>query len=257
MSRLLSIDWDFFAGAREHVFDSPLWGSPDLAFDRLERWRERARSRGGTGLEGSGFEGSGFEVLRNDFPLFGNPRELLRFAGVPTFAVVSHDAAYGLLEDLECSGVINFDSHHDLFSSSGDPKRLRPGNWAGLALERGLIESYACIYPAWHAGVRVGEGFDLERTWSEIGARAFRDRVCLSSEALGSDHLGLDRLGLDFLGLNHLGPDSIRAIVLVLSPSWSNPLYDSLFFEIAHGLDAKIQTGLVDRTWSHHAEPCR
>jgi hypothetical protein len=229
MSLLLSVDWDYFSGSLEHVFDSPLWGTPDLEFDRLERWKERARVRGG----------SSFEVLRHNFPLFGNPRELLRFAGVPTFAVASHDAAYGLLETLRCSSVINLDSHHDLFSSSGDPQRVRPGNWAGLALEHGLIESYSCIYPAWHADVRVSEGFDLERTRSELGARAWRDRVSLSH-----DESVLDSLEPSFM-------------LLVLSPAWSNPLYDPSFLEIARGLKAEIEPGLACRSWKQDADSCR
>jgi hypothetical protein len=222
MSTLLSVDWDYFSGSLEHVFDSPLWGSPDQEFDRCERWRERVRSR----------HGSSFEVLREDFPLFGNPRELLKCAGVPTFAVSGHDAAYGLLEHLNCSSVVNFDSHHDLFSSSGDAKRLRPGNWAGLALDDGLIESYSCFYPAWHAEVRVTEGFDLDRTWIEIGARVWRDRVSLSRDpAL----------------LESLVHQSVRAVLLVLSPSWSNPLYDSLFLELAQGLNADLEASLIER----------
>jgi hypothetical protein len=219
MSLLLSVDWDYFSGSLEHVFDSPLWGSPDLEFDRCERWRERARSRGD----------SSFEVLRHDFPLFGNPRELLRFGGVPTFAVSSHDAACGLLERLNCSSVINLDSHHDLFSSSGDPQRVRPGNWAGLALEHDLIESYSCVYPTWHSDVRVTEGFDLDRTWSELGTRAWRDRVSLSRQE------------------NVLNGITPSFILLVLSPAWSNPLYDLLFLELAHGLDAEFKELLIER----------
>jgi hypothetical protein len=225
MSTLLSVDWDYFSGSLEHVFDSPLWGSPDLEFDRLERWRERVLARGG----------SGFEVLRHDFPLFGNPQALLRFVGVPSFAVSSHDAAYTLLQNLNCSSVINFDSHHDLFSSSGDPNRVRPGNWAGLALEHGLIESYSCVYPAWHSDVRVSEGFDLDRTWSELGTRAWRDRISLS---LGTSTI------------ETLEPSSVQVILLVLSPSWSNPLDDSAFFELARGLQAEIEPGLARRSWT-------
>ena len=226
MKTLLSVDWDFYSGSLEHVFDSPLWGTQDLEFDRLERWRDRVRVRGG----------SSFEALRHDFPLFGNPRELLRFVGVPTFAVSSHDAAYGLLNRLGCSSVINLDSHHDLFSSSGDPSRVRPGNWAGLALENGLIESYSCIYPAWHSGVCVTEGFDLERTWSEIGARTWFDRVSLLHDE------------------SDLGSLEPHFVLLVLSPSWSNPLYDPSFLEIARGLHAKIEPGLLCRSWSPDAD---
>jgi hypothetical protein len=229
MNVLLSVDWDYYSGSLEQVFDSPLWGTPDLEFDRLERWKERVRVRGG----------SSFEVLRKDFPLFGNPRELLRIVDIPSFAVSSHDAAYGLLETLNCSSVINLDSHHDLFSSSGDPNRVRPGNWAGLALEHDLIESYSCIYPTWHADVRVTEGFDLHRTWSELGARAWRERVSLSH-----DESVLDSLEPNF-------------VLLVLSPSWSNPLYDPTFFEIARGLNADIEPGLACRSWNPDADSCR
>ena len=219
MKTLLSVDWDYYSGSLEHVFDSPLWGTPDLEFDRLQRWRDRTRVRGG----------SSFEALRHDFPLFGNPRELLRFAGVPTFAVSSHAAAYRLLERLDCSSVINLDSHHDLFSSSGDPSRVRPGNWAGLALENGLIESYSCIYPAWHSAVRVTEGFDLERTWSEMGARTWLDRVSLLHDE-------------GILAL--LEPNFV---LLILSPAWSNPLYDQAFLELAHGLNADLEPSLIER----------
>jgi hypothetical protein len=224
MSTLLSVDWDFFSGSREQVFDSPLWGTPDLEFDRCQRWRERATVRNGLG----------FEVLRLDFPLFGEPRDLLNFAGVPAFAVASHDAAHGLLERLNCSSVINLDSHHDLFSSSGDPTRVRPGNWAGLALEHGLIESYSCVYPPWHAEVRVSEGFDLERTWSEIGARDWRDRVSLSR-------------GYNF---DHLEPAAVRAVILVLSASWTNPCFDVDFFALARAFGADLETGLGLRTFA-------
>jgi hypothetical protein len=229
MSTLLSVDWDYFSGSLEHIFDSPLWGSPDLKFDRCDRWRERVRAR----------RGSSFEVLRHDFPLFGKPLLLSRFVGVPTVAVSSHDAAHGLLETLHCLRVINLDSHHDLFSSSGDPNRVRPGNWAGLALEQDLIESYSCIYPTWHADVRVSEGFDLKRTWSELGARAWRERVSLSRDASV-----LDSLEPSF-------------ILLVLSPSWSNPLFDSIFFELARGLNAEIEPGLACRSWTPAADSCR
>jgi hypothetical protein len=231
MSTLFSVDWDYFSGSLEHVFDSPLWGTPDLEFDRCERWRERARSRGG----------SSFEILRQDFPLFGNPQALLRFVGVPSFAVSSHAAAYRLLERLNCSSVVNLDSHHDLFSSSGDPTRVRPGNWAGLSLEHGLIDSYSCIYPSWHADVQVTEGFDLDRTWSELGARVWRDRVSLSR---------------DPASLDCLEPSSIGAILLVLSPSWSDPLYDSAFFELARALQAEIEPGLACRSWTPEVHSC-
>jgi hypothetical protein len=223
VNNLLSIDWDFFSGTLEHVFDSPLWGSPDLEFDRLERWRERARLRGA----------STFDVLGHDFPLLGHPRSLLRFVGLPTFAVNSHDAAYGLLEALGISSVTNVDSHHDLFSSSGDANRVRPGNWAGLALERGLIDSYRCVYPGWHAGVRVGEGFDLERTWSELGARTWLDRI---------------RLERSDSALDRLEPASFAAAVLVLSPAWSNPLHDPVFFGLASQMKANLEPGLRDRS---------
>jgi hypothetical protein len=232
MNTLLSLDWDFFAGSGEHIFDSPLWGSPDLEFDRLERWRERAKTRGGTD----------FEVLRQDFPLFAKPRDwqfLERLLeGIPAWAVTSHDAVYGLLEQSRCSQVINLDSHHDLFSSSGNPTRLRPGNWAGLALEHRLIESYSCVYPDWHKDVRVSEGFDLERTWCEIGQRSWRDRV----------HLERSSATLESTCMSSLR-DSLRAVVLVLSPAWSNPCFDAEYFALASALQAKIEPGLLTRAF--------
>jgi hypothetical protein len=225
MSLLLSVDWDFFSGSLEHIFDSPLWGTSDREPDRCDRWRERARARGG----------SNFEALGHDFPLIGDPRGLLRFSGSPTFAVQNHDAAHDLIKRLNISSVINFDSHHDLFSSSGDPNRVRPGNWAGLALERGLMGSYSCVYPSWHQDVRVSEGFDLERTWTEIGVRPWKKRAFLER----SDSL-----------LDSLEPDQVQAVLLVLSPSWTNPLFDPDFFDLARLLKADLEHGLRPREFN-------
>jgi hypothetical protein len=223
---LLSIDWDFFVGCGELVFDSPFWGTRDTDVDRSEAWVARALKRGG----------SSFEVLRQDFPLFGNPLELKSLAGLPCYAAVTHSDAYGLLEQLQIKNVINLDSHHDLFSSSGDPKRVRPGNWAGLALEHGVISSYTCVYPAWHEGVRVTEGFDLTRTNLELPS------------TLSSFNLSLQR------GMPDLEKAQFEAVLLVQSPAWTNPLYDSVLLELCQGLNATLTSPLLERSFRHDSK---
>lgn len=210
---LLSIDWDSYSACAEHVFDSPLWGTPDREHDRLERWRERTLKRGGVD----------WSALQADFPLHGDPRELLAYRGVPTFVAWSHAHAWNWLERFPGRDLANFDSHHDLYSSSGDPQRVRPGNWAGLALERGLLSSYACLYPAWHAGVRVAEGFDLERTWNEVRG------------GLAAEHHPLMVLQR---GRQLPQPHEVESLLLVQSPSWTSPAHDGVFFELAGALEA-------------------
>jgi hypothetical protein len=223
LKHLLSVDWDYFSGSAELVFDSPFWGTRDTDFDRSEAWVARALKRGG----------NSFEVLQGDFPLFGQPLELLKFAGLPCYATATHSDAYGLIEDIGISSVVNLDSHHDLFSSSGDPTRVRPGNWAGLALDHGLISSYTCIYPTWHENVRVTEGFDLSRTRLELPSR------------LDDFEIDLQR------GILKLEPEAVSAVLLVQSPAWTNPLYDSVFFELCQGLNAQIISPILERSFKH------
>ncbi len=203
---LLSVDWDFFSGCLEHVFDAPIWGSKDTVYDRFEAWLDRAKKRNGK--------------LSTDFPMLEDWCWLQQFAGIKTIATLSHADAYGLLERTNFSSVTNLDSHHDLFSSSGDPKRVRAGNWAGLALEDGLIQSYTCIYPSWHEHVRVAEGYDLERTKTELGSRF-------------TTNIKLERTALAQLELK-----DIDMILLVQSPAWTNPEHDPIFFEICAALKA-------------------
>ena len=222
---LLSVDWDYFVGTSELVFDSPFWGTRDSEFDRIEAWLARALKR----------SSSSFEVLRQDFPLFGDPFTLDKFAALPCYATLSHSDAYGLLEKLQISSVINLDSHHDLFSLSGDPSRVRPGNWAGLALKRGLIDSYTCLYPTWHEHVRVTEGFDLERTRQELPAQ-------FSKVDLKRGNLNLEKT-------------DIQAVLLVQSPAWTNPLYDSVFLELCQKLNAEFITPPLERPFPDSLEP--
>jgi hypothetical protein len=222
---LLSIDWDYFSGSAELVFDSPFWGTRDTDFDRFEAWEARALKRGG----------SGFEVLQDDFPLFGNPLDLFKFAGLPCYATVTHSDAFALIEDLGISSVTNLDSHHDLYSSSGDPNRVRPGNWAGLALEHGLISGYTCIYPTWHETVRVTEGFDLSRTELELPGR------------FDEFEIGFQR------GVLKLEPEEVTAVLLVQSPAWTNPLYDAVFLELCQTLNAQIISPILERAFKHDA----
>jgi hypothetical protein len=219
---LLSVDWDFFSGCGEFVFDAPIWGLKDTEHDRHEAWRERVLKRGG----------QNFAALEHDFPLLEEWRWLKRFQGVPAYATVSHADAYALLERLQVSSVVNLDSHHDLYSGSGDGARVRPGNWAGLALEHDLIQSYTCVYPQWHAALRVAEGFDLERTKGEIGERFLSDQVQLKRVALES-----------------LEPPTPDAILLVQSPAWTNPTHDNAFFDLCRTLKATYLEPLIERSW--------
>lgn len=215
----LSVDWDYYTGMREHVFDSPFWGTSDGEYQRHDRWLELCHTRGGTP----------FECLREDFPLYGDPLELLQFMGLPCWVMLSHESAYSLLEHKNTSRtLINLDSHHDLYSSSGNPQIIRAGNWAGHALTRGLISNYTCIYPQWHSQVMMTEGYDLERTWQEMGehtvGRCFdRQKVHLERQ---------EPTDLTLL--------EISGIFLVQSPAWTNPLYDPIFFELCEKLQARV-----------------
>jgi hypothetical protein len=206
---LLSIDWDYFSGCAEHVFDAPIWGTPDTPFDRVQAWANRAQKRAGD--------------LSQDFPLLEDWRVLLQLAGLPAYATLGHADAYALLQDLGCSSVVNLDSHHDLYSQSGDPARVRAGNWAGLALAHGLVQHYTCIYPSWHAQLPVAEGFDLDRTKQEIGSRFLPDAVRLERQPIET---------VDFAG--------VQAVLLVQSPAWTNPDHDAAFFTLCQALQATI-----------------
>lgn len=232
---LLSVDWDYYSGTREHVFDAPLWGTPDREADRVQRWRARALRRDPSAR--------GWDALAHDFPLYGNPGELLAYAGLPTFVAWSHAHAWEWLEAcLRQFGprlaVHNLDSHHDLFSLSGDSERVRPGNWAGLALRRDWVGSYTCAYPAWHAAVRVAEGFDLARTWAEATphlAPALTARAQLTrGEPLPARQ-------------------DVRALLLVQSPAWTNPAHDDALFALARSLNARVLSAPYVRPWSNSA----
>ena len=220
---LLSVDWDYFVGSADLIFDSPLWGTADTTLERDTAWSARAIKRGG----------SSFEVLREDFPLLVSPKPLEELVGVPCFACVTHSDAYDLLRRLEIREVLNLDSHLDLYSSSGDPQRVRPGNWAGLALERGVIDAYTCRYPMWHADLRVTEGFDLERTRAELPAQ------------FSSLNVTLERGGLE------LPRSEIEAVLLVQSPAWTNPLFDLDFLRLCAVLNAEFLELPLERAFIH------
>ncbi len=206
---LLSIDWDYFSGCAEHVFDAPIWGVQDTHFDRLEAWQRRAKKRNGN--------------LSQDFPLQEDWPCLKQFFGVPSFVAQSHASAYAWLQNFSDTQVLNLDSHHDLYSQSGDETKIRPGNWAGLALQHGFIKKYTCVYPPWHEHVRVAEGFDLARTWQEIGKK-FAEPVVELCRAAPSE----------------LRLEKISALLLVQSPAWTNPEHDQKFFEICEHLNAQV-----------------
>ena len=211
---LLSIDWDAYSGCAEHVFDAPIWGTPDREQDRVQAWRERVQKRGG----------HGWNALEADFPLYSGWEALAQYAGLPAFVTLSHAAAEEWLRLYPCRRVLNIDSHHDLYSQSGDHARWRPGNWAGLGLASGLIGSYAVRYPAWHEGLLVAEGHDLARTRAELEAAI--------PELLPD--IRLER-----------GPElpparQVEALLLVQSPSWSSPAHDPAFFGLARALGATV-----------------
>ncbi|WP_261664793.1 arginase [Deinococcus sp. Marseille-Q6407] len=218
---LLSIDWDAYSGTRELVFDAPIWGTADRDADRLERWRERARKRS----QQRGGSGAGWDALADDFPLYPGWEALARYAGLPAFVTLSHADIWPLLERFgPGQEVLNIDSHHDLTSFSGDGIRLRPGNWAGLALGAGLAAHYECRYPLWHAELPVAEGFDLARTRAEL-------EPLLPAEALARVKLTRSAALPD--------PAEVTALVLVQSPAWTNPAHDREFWELAGTLGAE------------------
>lgn len=224
---LLSIDWDAYSACAEFVFDAPIWGTPDREHDRLEAWCERVQRRGG----------AGWEALDADFPLLGDPQALARYAGRPAFVAWSHAHAWAWLERWPGREVLNLDSHHDLVSLSGDPARLRPGNWAGLALERGLISRYTVRYPGWHAGLAVAEGFDLARTGAELAPR-------LPAGVLA--RVSLERA--DTLP----PPEAVEAVLLVQSPAWTSPAHDAAFLALARALRAEeLSAALLRHHLSH------
>lgn len=224
---LLSIDWDAFSGTRELVFDAPIWGTRDREEDRLQAWRDRARRRGGPGWEG----------LAADFPLYPGGEALERYAGVPAHVTLTHADAWTWLEAYPGAHVLNVDSHHDLASLSGDPARVRPGNWAGLALASGRARQYTCFYPGWHAALPVAEGHDLERTWGEVApllAPGVLDRVTLRR--------------MDGPSAVLPGPAEVTALLLVQSPAWTSPAHDPAFLRLARVLDASPLTPPLDRS---------
>ncbi|GHF51978.1 hypothetical protein HNQ07_003098 [Deinococcus metalli] len=214
---LLSVDWDAFSGTRELVFDAPIWGTRDRPHDRTDAWWTRVLRRGGTS----------WAALEGDYPLYPGWEALGRYAGVPAFVALSHADAWAWLERYPGQDVLNVDSHHDLASFSGDPRRVRPGNWAGLGLHAGLIRHYTCVYPAWHAHLPVAEGFDLARTRAEVGPLLAPDV--------------LERAALR----RQLHPDAgwpdaaqVTSVLLVQSPAWTSPAHDDTFTDVVRGVGA-------------------
>lgn len=227
---LLSIDWDAFSGTRELVFDAPVWGTRDLDHDRYGAWVDRAQRRGGTGA-------GDWAALDADFPLYPGWEALRAYAGVPAFVTLSHADAWTWLERYPGLDVLNLDSHHDLASRSGDPARVRPGNWAGLGLTRGLIRTVTTLYPDWHAALPVAEGFDLDRTREEL-------RPLLPPEQL--DRVTLTRQRQPGSGLPD--PAQVTSLLLVQSPAWTNPAHDPALLALAAVLDAQVIGPLLPRT---------
>ena len=230
---LLSVDWDAFSGTREGIFDAPIWGTPDRAYDRAGAWAARARRRAG-----EAWTPGDWSALEGDFPLYPGWEALRAYRGVPSWVTLSHAEAWPWLERFPGEAVLNVDSHHDLASLSGDPERLRPGNWAGLALRRGLIRQYTCAYPAWHAGLPVAEGYDLARTEGELAGLGAR---------LGPDlraRVRLRRLGEPVGGGRESGlwpaPERVRGLLLVQSPAWTSPAHDATFWALAQTLGAEV-----------------
>lgn len=214
---LLSVDWDAFSGTRELVFDAPIWGTRDREHDRLGAWWKRVLKRGG----------AGWTALEEDYPLYPGWEALERYAGVSAFVTLSHADAWTWLERNPGQDVLNVDSHHDLASFSGDSRRLRPGNWAGLALEAGLMGCYTCLYPAWHEGLPVAEGYDLARTGAELASLLtpeLRGRVTLRRQVSPQD------------GWPDVG--EVTGLLLVQSPAWTSPAHDGVLTGLAAGIGA-------------------
>ncbi|GGS02428.1 arginase [Deinococcus sedimenti] len=214
---LLSIDWDAFSGTRELVFDAPIWGTRDRDEDRLDAWMARVHKRGG----------DSWAALDGDFPLYPGWEALRVYTGVPAFVTLSHADAWTWLHRYPGLDVLNLDSHHDLASRSGDPTRVRPGNWAGLGVARGLIRTVTTLYPDWHAALPVAEGFDLGRTRAEVWPLLSPDvqaRVTLTRQAHPGDGLP--------------DPAGVTSLLLVQSPAWTNPAHDEAFQALADALRA-------------------
>ena len=223
---LLSLDWDAFSGCRELIFDAPIWGTPDREADRLAAWQLRALKRDPAARS--------WAVLEDDFPLYPGYQVFEQYAGRPVYVAWSHAHAWAWLERFPGREVLNIDSHHDLYSLSGDTELVRPGNWAGLGLRCGLIERYAVSYPAWHADVRVAEGFDLSRTQAEISAHLDADllaRVSLTR------HAPLP------------APAEVEALLLAQSPAWSSPAHDAALVALAQTLNARRLSQPYLRPW--------
>lgn len=226
---LLSLDWDAFSGTRELVFDAPIWGTRDREPDRVEAWRGRARKRDP--------QAPGWTALDADFPLYPGWEALERYAGISAHVTLTHADAWAWLEAFPGRDVLNVDSHHDLASRSGDPARVRPGNWAGLSLRAGRMRDYTCLYPNWHAEVPVAEGHDLERTRKEL-------EPLLAPEVLARARLARMAHPADALP----DPAEVTALLLVQSPAWTNPAHDAAFFRLARVLGALPITPPLDRS---------
>lgn len=227
---LLSIDWDAYSGCRELVFDAPIWGTPDREYDRAAAWQARALKRDPQAQDWS--------ALNADFVLYDGWQALSQYVGCPTHLAWSHAEAWEWLKlQVGSAGdreVLNIDSHHDLHSLSGDPARVRPGNWAGLGLAAGLISHYTAQYPTWHADIPVTEGYDLERTQAELTGH-------LAPELL--PRLNLQRS--DTLP----SKQRVEAVLLVQSPSWSSPAHDTALRHLARTLQAQPLSLLYQRRW--------
>ncbi|THF66779.1 arginase [Deinococcus sp. Arct2-2] len=232
---LLSIDWDAYSGCADLVFDAPIWGTRDLPADRMEAWQTRTLKRNP--------EAQNWTPLDADYPLYPGWEALERYAGCPAWVTLSHADAWGWLEEHAArtgaaADVLNIDSHHDLASRSGDPARVRPGNWAGLGLSAGLIGRYECLYPAWHAGLAVAEGFDLERTFAEVAG-------LLPPELL--PRIALHRMAHPDDGLPD--PAQVSGVLLVQSPAWTSPAHDAAFWQLARHLKAQELVPPLQRVW--------
>ncbi|MVN85773.1 arginase [Deinococcus sp. HMF7620] len=214
---LLSVDWDAFSGTRELVFDAPIWGTPDRDTDRLAAWSVRAQRRGAGPAD--------WAALDTDFPLYTGWEALRAYAGVPAFVTLSHADAWEWLDQFPGQAVLNLDSHHDLGSTSGDPERVRPGNWAGLALRRGRVRHVTTLYPVWHEALPVAEGYDLARTAGELTA-------LLPPDALA--RVTLTRQVAPGSGLPD--PAAVSSVLLVQSPAWTNPAHDGALLDLAAAL---------------------
>lgn len=140
MTRVLSVDWDFFLPDLI-PFD---WGHREDTLYLEVIWKLRAHNR---------------DILTGEWALdvvLPDPKLLTRFwsrvaQGQPLSLVVA-DSHMDIIQQLGMGvgdiEVVNFDQHHDIRYENSPPD-LDCSNWVETAYNNGLITSYQLVYPEW------------------------------------------------------------------------------------------------------------